>query len=149
LSSGQRTARTDAPELEGGTRHAPTQANLTAQQRAFDAFRLEYNEERPHEALGGQTPSQIYVPSARDFPERLPDLKYPQSWETRQVRPSGQVKWKGQSIYVTKALIGERIGFEPVEDGVWMAHFATQPLGLFDERRGRIEPLRGLRKDRR
>jgi putative transposase len=43
---------------------APPQANMAAQQRAFDAFRLEYNEERPHEALGGQTPSQIDVPSA-------------------------------------------------------------------------------------
>ena len=126
----------------------PPQANMVAQQRAFDAFRREYNEERPHEALDGQTPSQIYVPSARDYPERLLDLEYAPTWETRQVRSSGQIKWKGNGVYVTRALAGERIGLEPVEDGIWMVHFAKHPLGLFDERLGGIEPLRGYRKGR-
>jgi transposase InsO family protein len=127
----------------------PPQANLAAQQRAFDAFRREYNEERPHEGLGGRTPAEVYVPSTRDFPERLAEVAYRAEWTTRQVRPSGQIKWKGQSVHVTQALAGERIGLEPVEDGVWMAHFAGHPLGLFDERRGRIEPLSGTRKRRR
>lgn len=126
----------------------PPQANMAAQQRAFDAFRDEYNEERPHEALGGSTPSQIYMPSMRDFPERLPEIEYEASWESRQVRPSGQMKWKGQSVYVSTALAGERIGLEPVEDGIWMTHFAKHPLGIFDERTGRIEALRGRRKGR-
>jgi transposase InsO family protein len=35
----------------------PPRANTAAQQRAFDAFRREYNTERPHEYLGGETPS--------------------------------------------------------------------------------------------
>jgi transposase InsO family protein len=87
----------------------PPQANMAAQQRAFDAFRQEYNEERPHEALGGCTPSHIYTPSTRDFPERLPDIEYASSWQARQVRSSGQIKWKGQNIYVSQALVGERI----------------------------------------
>jgi len=34
-----------------------------------------------------------------------------------------------------------RIGLQPVSEGVWMAYFASHPLGLFDERRGRIERL--------
>jgi transposase InsO family protein len=126
----------------------PPQANIGAQQRVFDAFRREYNEERPHEALGGLTPSQIYAPSPRDLPERLPEIVYAAHWETRQVRLSGQIKWKGQDVQVTKALAGERIGLEPVTDGVWMAHFATHALGIFDERRGRIEPLRRDRSQR-
>jgi hypothetical protein len=126
----------------------PPQANLAAQQRAFDAFRREYNEERPHEALDGETPAQVYVPSARNFPARLPEVTYAKDWETRQVRTSGQMKWKGKSIYVTTALAGERIGLEPIEDGIWMTYFATHPLGLFDERKGRIEPLRGRTKRR-
>ena len=128
---------------------SPPQANMAAQQRAFDAFRREYNEDRPHEALGGCTPSQIYVPSQRDFPERLPELEYAPNWQTRQVRPSGQIKWKGRSIHVSHALAGERIGLEPVEDGLWMTYFATHPLGLFDERTGKIEPVRGRHKGRR
>jgi transposase InsO family protein len=127
----------------------PPQANLRAQQRVFDAFRREYNEERPHEGLGGVPPAKIYSPSARDFPERLPDLEYAREWERRQVRTAGQIKWKSKPVYVAKALAGEQVGLEPVSDGVWMVHFATHPLGIFDERKGRIEPLRGARKGRR
>jgi transposase InsO family protein len=35
----------------------PPRANAAAQQRAFHAFRMEYNEERPHDALHGKTPA--------------------------------------------------------------------------------------------
>jgi transposase InsO family protein len=50
---------------------SPPKANLRAQQRAFDEFRREYNEERPHDALGQQPPAAVYRPSAREHPERL------------------------------------------------------------------------------
>lgn len=126
----------------------PPQATMAAQQRAFDAFRNEYNGERPHEALGGNTPAQIYVPSAREFPERLPEVEYETSWRIRQVRASGQISWNKQDVFVSKALAGERIGFEPVKDGIWMIYFAKHPLGIFDERTGKIEALRGRRKGR-
>jgi transposase InsO family protein len=127
----------------------PPRANMAAQQRAFDAFRREYNQERPHEGIDGQTPAAIYVPSTREFPVRLPEVEYAAHWSTRQVRESGQIKWRGKNVHVTMALAGERIGLEPLEDGLWMTHFATHPLGVFDERRGTIEPLRGRRKERR
>ena len=35
----------------------PVRATCAAQQRNFDAFRREYNTERPHERLGQQTPA--------------------------------------------------------------------------------------------
>jgi transposase InsO family protein len=35
----------------------PVRGSCAAQQRNFDAFRREYNEERPHERLQQQTPS--------------------------------------------------------------------------------------------
>jgi transposase InsO family protein len=34
-----------------------------------------YNEERPHDFLGGQTPSLRYTASPRPFPEQLPPLE--------------------------------------------------------------------------
>lgn len=111
----------------------PAQANLVAQQRAFDAFRAEYNKERPHEGLGGQTPVEVYTPSPRNFPARLPEIAYARDWEERQVRGAGQMKWKNRDVYITTALAGERIGLEPIEGGVWMVYFAKQALGIFDE----------------
>ena len=38
----------------------PPQPNCLKQQRAFQAFRSNYNQERPHEALGQQPPAERY-----------------------------------------------------------------------------------------
>src|SRR5216684_1816823 len=51
----------------------PPAANRREQQRTLDRFRQQYNEVRPHEALEMQTPAAIYQPSARTFPERVPE----------------------------------------------------------------------------
>lgn len=55
----------------------PPAANARAQQRAFDRFRREYNEERPHEALADDTPAIRWAPSLRPYPERLEQPEYP------------------------------------------------------------------------
>jgi putative transposase len=119
----------------------PPAANLRAQQKAFDDFRQEYNEERPHEGLGGQTPAEVYTASPRDFPERLArHPEYPSEWETRAVRACGKFSWKGENIMLTKPLVGQRVGLEPLEDGVWRVYFARHELGIFEERKGRVRP---------
>jgi putative transposase len=51
---------------------APPAGTLAAQQRRFEQFRREYNQHRPHEALGQDTPAQHYEPSHREYPSRLP-----------------------------------------------------------------------------
>jgi len=117
-----------------------------AQQRRFDAFRQEYNELRPHEALSQQTPAQLYSPSPRPYPSRLEDIAYPDDWETRAVRGCGQMKWAGHDVRITAALVGQRIGLEPVNDGLWRIYFAHLALGLFDERTMRVNPIKELAK---
>lgn len=124
---------------------SPPQANLRAQQRAFEAFRREYNEERPHEALGQQPPASVYRPSAREYPERLPEQRgYPDDWEKRRVRKEGQMKWKGQDVLVSGVLRGQEIGLKPVGEGLWEVHFEGLKLGVFDERKGRVKPAKRL-----
>ncbi|MCC2671905.1 MAG: transposase [Armatimonadetes bacterium] len=46
------------------------------QQARFDAFREEFNTERPHEALEQQTPSTQYRPATRTLPTCLPSPAY-------------------------------------------------------------------------
>ncbi len=55
----------------------PPTGNLAAQQRAFRAFRQEYNQERPHAALGGDPPAAHYTHSSSEYPERLPPQPFP------------------------------------------------------------------------
>ena len=45
----------------------PPKATPRAQQEAFDQFRQEYNELRPHEALGMQTPAECYRDRTESF----------------------------------------------------------------------------------
>jgi len=45
----------------------PPGMNTLQQQARFDAFLREFNEERPHEAIGMQVPAQRYTPSARTY----------------------------------------------------------------------------------
>ena len=49
----------------------PPARTLTAQQKKFDSFRATFNHERPHEALGNETPGSVYVPSTRMMPSRV------------------------------------------------------------------------------
>jgi putative transposase len=118
----------------------PPARNFKEQQQRFDRFQHEYNEERPHEGLGQETPASVYTPSARAYPQRLPEPRgYPEDWQKRKVRLGGQIKWQGRNIHVSQALEGQEIGLEAIGEGQWAVHFETLRLGIFDERKGRIQ----------
>lgn len=104
------------------------------QQRVFDRFRHEYNEERPHEALDQRRPSTIYKPSPRAYPEHLPAIVYPGHYETRSVSQGGLMRWKDDRIFVSKTLEGETIALEEIDDGIWSVYYGEVLLARFDER---------------
>jgi transposase InsO family protein len=121
----------------------PPKADLRAQQRAFDQFRQDYNQERPHEALEQRPPASLYSPSVRAYPERLPEPRdYPDEWQKRVVRKGGQIKWKGQDISVGGVLWGQQIGLQPVGEALWAVYFENIELGILDERLGRVQRLK-------
>jgi putative transposase len=112
----------------------PPAAHAAAQQRRFRRFQVEYNDERPHEALQDDVPSRWYTPSRRPLPAQLPPVEYAGHWEVRRVSPIGQVSWRDHPLHLTEVLAGERVGFEEVDDGIWMVYFAAVRLARFDER---------------
>jgi putative transposase len=116
----------------------PAAASFGAQQRRFHRFQTEYNTERPHEALGQETPAAHYAPSPRPYPAQLPELVYPAHYERRYVSANGGIRWKNQWVNVSHVLAGEHVGLEEVADGVWSVYFGPELLGRFDERDGRI-----------
>jgi putative transposase len=116
----------------------PPAGNRRAQQQCFDEFRREYNEQRPHEALGQATPASCYAPSARPYPRRLAEVEYPESWQVRRVSPAGQVRWQNQYVFVAHALEGEAVGLEPVGEGYWRVWFSFYDIGILDADRLKI-----------
>lgn len=116
----------------------PARANRKQQQKAFDDFRKQYNEERPHEALGQCTPASLYTPSDRPYRPRATAVEYPQQMLVRRVRHSGEIKWRNRAVYVSQALAGELVGLSQVDDRYWNVHFGPVSLGLLDTVKGHI-----------
>jgi transposase InsO family protein len=110
----------------------PPASTPSVQQRLFEAFRREYNADRPHEALGQRPPRLFYTPSARPYPDRLDDPCYAPDEAVRRVRSAGEIKWRGGMIFVSEALIGEAVAISERQDGHWLVRFADVPLALID-----------------
>jgi putative transposase len=116
----------------------PPEANLAAQQQRFEAFRQEFNEVRPHEALQQATPASVYTPSLKSLPVTLKTLDYPAHYEVRVVSKNSGIRWKCQWVSVTHLLAGEPIGLEEVGDGLWDVWYGPVWLGRLDERLWKI-----------
>jgi transposase InsO family protein len=131
-----------APQQNG--RHERMHATLKAetarppaetaadQQARFDAFRSDFNENRPHEALGQVPPIRRYEPSPRPFPDKIEEPWYDPDHAVRRVRPTGEIKWGGSLVFVSEALAGETVGVAETEAGDWIVRFAAVDLGLID-----------------
>ena len=102
---------------------SPPLATPRRQQRAFDTFRQTYNEDRPHEALGQQPPARHYGLSLRGYPDRVCSPEYEAEVTVRRVRTNGEIKWRGDTIYVSEALTGEPVGLVPQDDRFWTIRF--------------------------
>ena len=109
-------------------------ADRTAQAEAFEAFRRDYNQVRPHEALGMDTPAEHYSSSARQMPAHPPEPDYPAEAAVRKVRHNGAVKWQGSEIYVSATLAGQPVAIEETETGEWTMRFYAHQLGFIDHK---------------
>jgi len=118
----------------------PPQADRKAQARRFEAFRAEYNHERPHQALGQLTPASFYSASPRTMPGRLPQPEYGSELIVRKVRSRGDIKWRGELVHISSALAGEGVGIEEIERG-WRVWFYRQPIGLIDQYGQKLLPI--------
>jgi putative transposase len=112
----------------------PPRSTLATQQRAFNAFRRLYNEERPHAALHGRPPAALYRPSPRAYPAVLPPIEYPGHYIVKRVTNAGTVRFKKRLVFIANPLKHHPIGFEEVADGIWSIYFCRVLLGRIDER---------------
>jgi len=112
----------------------PPKANRRVQQVAFNRFKKEYNEQRPHEGLGMKTPASYYQVSARAFPNKLEEVSYDEGFQVRRVRHNGEIKWQGRLIYLSETLAKEPVGLKNTAEGMWELYFSFYKLGEYNER---------------
>jgi transposase InsO family protein len=107
----------------------PPAGSLREQLERFRAFQRIYNQERPHQALGNDTPAAHYGASSRRFDGVLREPEYDSDRIVRRVRPNGEIRWKGKEIYISAALVGEPVGIAEKESGDWNIIYGPVTLG--------------------
>ena len=77
-------------------------------------------------------PASLYAASTRRRSGRWRSPEYANGMAVRRIRTNGEVKWRSELVYVSTALIGEPVGIEEGEDGVWRVWFGPVLLGSLD-----------------
>lgn len=97
-------------DIAGDVQARPA-ADRAAQQRVLDRWRQEFNHVRPHEALGGKTPAEVYKVTEKRKPRVY---TYPRHFTLRRVA-AGNFALDGESYFLGTAFAGLRIGLELVD----------------------------------
>lgn len=124
----------------------PPSATFVAQQRAFDGFRGEYNDHRPHEALDQTPPARHYEPSRRVLPGCLGEPGYDDKFEVRRVSHQGRFTWKGKLVGLTSLLAGQPVGLRAIEEDTWELWYGPVQLGRVSKTKDgiRLSPILGV-----
>ena len=92
----------------------PPAPSLLEQQKRSDQWLMEYNTQRPHEALGGKCPIQLYTKSRRRYRSVARNYAYPKHCKVLQVDQWGYVKWKGHKRRISRVAAGLRVALKPM-----------------------------------
>jgi len=117
----------------------PASFNFLQQQSRFDDFVDEFNNERPHQAIGMKYPGELYTPSVREYSAPEPP-EYPFHDLTIQVTHCGRICLNGRKINLSTVFAGQFVGIREVSDKIWLVSFMDYDLGIFDEDSNRVQP---------
>lgn len=116
-------SRPGCPQDNGGHErmHSDVRADVQArpavsrqeQQRVIDRWRQQFNHVRPHQALDGKTPAEVYKGGARR--RRAESYAYPKHFFVRRVTADGQLHFRGDPCRVGQSLAGLWLGIEIVD----------------------------------
>lgn len=113
----------------------PPESSFADQQRRFDAFVNEFNQERPHEALDQKPPATRYARSDRPY-RGVEAPEYPAHYEPRKVDAKGCFKFRDRRIFIAQPLAGHWLGLVEIEPDVWSICFHDSELGRINPRSG-------------
>jgi putative transposase len=117
--------------LKQATLHPP-ERNSRRQQESFDRFQHDYNHERPHEALGDQTPASCYSASPRSMPRRVPELVYADDVMVRRISQQGSLKFNGERTFLSEIFAYEWLGLCALDERYFRVLYGPMTVGFLD-----------------
>lgn len=111
----------------------PPSRSFASQQARFDRWRGEFNERRPHEALGNTPPATHYTPSSRPLPRRVPPFDYAPHVELRRVESNGTIGLHNERVFLSEVLHGEYVGLDATATDEWTITLGPLTLGTYSE----------------
>ena len=118
----------------------PPSFNFLQQQERFDEFIEGYNTERPHQALSGLYPGEVYTPSARSYFHPDPP-EYPFHDRTIHITQCGRICIGRRKINLSRVFAGQYVGVREIDNDIWLVSFMEYDLGFFDQQHNRVEPV--------
>lgn len=105
----------------------PPGSSLRGQQKKFDRFREEFNQVRPHKAIGMKRPDEIYQASEQRMPKRIETYVYPSHFLVRLVSRGGTIRVFRKQVFVCNRLQEDYVRLEEVADAV-IEHTKSLPV---------------------
>jgi putative transposase len=112
--------------------------DLHEHQVVFDEWREQFNTERPHQALKGKSPAEVYQKSETKYDPGLEELQYPRGFKARKVNDRGVMSFGGRRYFIGNSFAGYSVGICMKKYGVPEVWFASRVLGILNIETGLI-----------
>jgi transposase InsO family protein len=103
--------------------------DLKQHQKMFDKWKKEFNEVRPHEALGMKTPKECYMKSERKYWGSDVEVDYHYKMKSRMVNDRGFFNWRTKRIFVGNPFSGYYVGVNECSEKWTEVWFEDLKLG--------------------
>lgn len=117
-------------DVRGDVQSRPA-ASVDDEQRRLSRWRQEFNQVRPHDALNGKVPADVYKVAERRRPLLIPYVYHTYMYP-RPVTKDGDVSFRGDRFYVGTAFGGLEVGLELVDALHVRVWFRDVDLGLIE-----------------
>lgn len=83
--------------------------------QVLEQWRTLYNHERPHAALAGRCPAQLYTPSQRAYREKVPPFEYNPQFHLYKINNWGFLRFSSCRVYISETFADTWVQLVPRE----------------------------------
>ncbi len=113
-------------------------ADLSQASAALEQWRIKYNEERPHEALGMKCPADVYIPSVRQYPNKIPPYEYSGIYHMIKVNNWGYLRFGSIRVFLSETMANTHLEVRPTEGDLFDVCYRNFRIAQIDAVTGKL-----------